>query len=96
MADDESAATSQSVKEVKNNKNSNIIVKANARINFTVIPWGEVFIDGKNMGASPPFRQIKLPPGNHKIEIRNATFSPYRKTIKLKAGENLKIRYKFK
>jgi serine/threonine-protein kinase len=96
LADDEAAATAQTITEAKNIKNRNKATKANAGINFTVIPWGEVIIDGKNMGASPPFRSIKLPAGNHKIEIRNATFSPYRKTIKLKAGENIKIRHKFK
>ena len=96
LANDELAATSPSPPEIKNIINPNNTAKANAGINFTVIPWGEVKIDGKDMGASPPFRSIKLPPGNHKIEITNATFPPYRKTITLKAGENIKIRQKFK
>ena len=68
---------------------------ARADLDFTVLPWGEVFIDGKRLGASPPLKKIKLSPGQHQIEIRNATFSTYRKTIKLEAGESLKIRHKF-
>jgi serine/threonine-protein kinase len=70
-------------------------VNARADIDFTVLPWGEVFLDGKSLGVSPPLKKIKLTPGQHRIEIRNATFSPYRKTIKVEAGESLKIRHKF-
>jgi len=76
-------------------KNPKIAVPAKANLNFTVLPWGEVFIDGKSMGASPPLKKIKLSPGRHRIEIKSATFSPYRKTVKLKAGESMKIRHKF-
>jgi serine/threonine protein kinase len=77
-------------------ENPKIAAPARANLNFTVIPWGEVFIDGKSMGASPPRKEIKLSPGQHRIEIRNTTFSPYRKTVKLEAGASLKIRHKFK
>jgi serine/threonine-protein kinase len=76
-------------------KNPIIADPAKANLNFTVLPWGEVFIDGKSMGASPPLKKIKLSPGRHQIEIKNATFSPYRKTVKLEAGESMKIRHKF-
>lgn len=76
-------------------KNQKIAALAKANINFTVLPWGEVFIDGKKKGVSPPLKKIKLSPGKHRIEIKNATFSPYRKTVQLKAGESMKIRHKF-
>ena len=76
-------------------KNPKIAAPAKANLNFTIIPWGEVFIDGKSRGASPPLKKIKLSPGRHRIEIKNATFSPYRKTVKLEAGESMKIRHKF-
>lgn len=76
-------------------KNQEIAAPAKANINFTVLPWGEVFIDGKSRGASPPLKKIKLSPGQYLIEIKNTTFSPYRKTVKLEAGESMKIRHKF-
>lgn len=66
-----------------------------ADLDFTVLPWGEVFLDGKSLGVSPPLKKIRLIPGRHLIEIRNADFPPYRKTIKPEAGESLKIRHKF-
>ncbi len=79
----------------KVSKNPKIAVPAKANLNFTVLPWGEVFIDGKSRGASPPLKKIKLSPGRHRIEIKNSTFSSYRKMVKLKAGETMKIRHKF-
>ncbi len=69
---------------------------AQAKLAFAVLPWGEVFVDGRKRGASPPLREIDLPAGEHRIEIRNAGFPPYRETIKLRAGDHLKIQHKFR
>ena len=63
---------------------------------FRVLPWGEVFIDGKSQGASPPLKEIDLSPGKHRIEIKNGSFTPYRKTVNLEAGESTTIQHKFK
>ena len=79
----------------KARKNKESVASTKANLDFTVLPWGEVFLDGKKLGVSPPLKRIKLSPGKHLIEIKNATFSPYRKTVKLEAGESLKIRHKF-
>lgn len=76
-------------------KNKEAVATTKANLEFTVLPWGEIFLDGKRMGVSPPIRKIKISPGKHIIEIKNSTFSPYRKTVKLEDGESLKIRHKF-
>jgi serine/threonine protein kinase len=76
-------------------KKPKIIAPTPARLNFTVLPWGAIFIDGKSLGASPPLKEIKLSPGKHQIEIKNAAFPPYRQTVQLKAGTSMKIRHKF-
>jgi serine/threonine-protein kinase len=76
-------------------ENPKIAAPTPANLNFAVLPWGEVFIDGKRLGASPPLKEIKLSPGKHRIEIKNAAFPPYRQTLKLEAGESMKIRHKF-
>jgi serine/threonine-protein kinase len=67
-----------------------------ATLSFALAPWGEVYVDGKKMGVSPPLTRLKLEPGKRKLEIRNRGFAPYRKTVDLKAGQSLKIRHKFK
>jgi len=76
-------------------KNKEVTATTRANLDFAVLPWGEVFLDGKRLGVSPPLKKIKLSPGKHLIEIKNANFSPYSKTVKLAAGESLKIRHKF-
>ncbi|MHB8167253.1 MAG: serine/threonine-protein kinase, partial [Sulfuricella sp.] len=77
------------------NGQSSIAAHTPATLDFAVLPWGEIFIDGKNRGASPPLRKIKLSPGKHQIEIKNTDFPPYRQTVELEAGASQKIRHKF-
>ncbi|HUW27060.1 MAG TPA: serine/threonine-protein kinase [Sulfuriferula sp.] len=67
-----------------------------ALLGFAITPWGEVYVDGKKAGASPPLRELKIPAGKHVIEIRNLNFPPYSKTIDLKADSTQKIKYIFK
>lgn len=66
-----------------------------ARIEFAVAPWGEVWIDGKSRGASPPLRVVNVAPGRHTIEIRNTTFASRVDNVDLKPGESLVVRHKF-
>jgi serine/threonine-protein kinase len=73
-----------------------IAVPTKATLGFTVLPWGEIFIDGKSQGASPPLREIRLSPGKHQIEIKNTDFPPYLQTVELEAGASQTIRHKFK
>jgi serine/threonine-protein kinase len=44
------------------------------RLAFAVSPWGEVYVDGRRRGITPPLQEIKLSPGKHTVEIRNTTF----------------------
>ncbi|MDQ1315505.1 MAG: eukaryotic-like serine/threonine-protein kinase [Pseudomonadota bacterium] len=69
---------------------------AKASVMFAVTPWGEVFVDGKSVGVSPPLTSLQLDAGKHNVEIRNQQFAPYRGTVNLKSGESLKIKHKFK
>jgi class 3 adenylate cyclase len=62
---------------------------------LAIQPWGEVFVNGKSIGVSPPLKQHKLAPGKYKIEVRNSTFTPYVSNIEVKPREELSIRHKF-
>ncbi len=64
-------------------------------VSIAVTPWGEVYLDGKIQGISPPLIELEVEPGNHKIEIRNKTSRNYSKNILVKAGEKIVIKYKF-
>jgi class 3 adenylate cyclase len=67
-----------------------------ALIHLAVAPWGEVFVDGKSRGVSPPLRSVDVPPGKHTIEIRNASFPIYIKRIDVRPGDRVTIRHRFR
>lgn len=54
-------------------ENSNI--KGN--IKLSVKPWGTVFVDGVQSGASPPLKNLSLSQGRHKIRITNPGFPDF-------------------
>ncbi|HET9114084.1 MAG TPA: serine/threonine-protein kinase [Burkholderiales bacterium] len=66
-----------------------------AILNFAVFPWGEIFIDGKFAGITPPIKRLKIPAGEHKIEISNLNFPRYSKIVVLKPGSHRYIRHTF-
>ncbi len=72
------------------------LAPSGARLELAIAPWGEVLIDGKRRGVSPPLRVVDVPPGVHTVEIRNSTFPAHVQEVKLKAGEALRIRHRFK
>jgi hypothetical protein len=69
---------------------------AAARLELAVNPWGEVFVDGKSRGLTPPLRTVEISPGSHTIEIRNSTFPVHVQKVVIKPGDAVKIRHKFK
>ena len=62
---------------------------------LSVKPWGEVYVDGKKKGVSPPLKSINLTPGSHVIEIQNTTFPKFVKSLTVKPGDKPKIEQKF-
>jgi serine/threonine-protein kinase len=70
--------------------------KTLVRVSLAVSPWGEVYVDGKKKGVSPPLTELRLTPGRHAIEIRNSTFAPYAETVDVEAKGSIKIRHKFR
>ena len=68
---------------------------APATLRLTIVPWGEVFVDGKSHGVSPPLRQLSLIPGKHLIVVQNTSLPPHTEHVDLKPGEQLTIRHRF-
>jgi class 3 adenylate cyclase len=69
---------------------------AAARLELAVNPWGEIFVDGKSRGLTPPLRTLEISPGSHTIEIRNSTFPVHVEKVVIKPGDAVKIRHRFK
>lgn len=68
---------------------------APAVVSLVVLPWGEVYLDGRMQGVSPPLLELQVVAGKHEIKIRNTTFPAYTQVIKVKSGEKIKIKHTF-
>ena len=66
-----------------------------ALVLLAVSPWGEVFVDGRSMGVSPPLTELELPQGKHRIVVRNSDFKPYDEEIELGSNQTMRIKHKF-
>ena len=65
-------------------------------VRLSVLPWGEIHVDGTRYGVAPPLRDIALKPGIHKIEIRNPGFASYLQVVEVRPGEEIRIRHRFR
>ena len=58
-------------------------------------PWGEVEVDGKPAGTSPPLTELTLPEGTHQIVIRNADLPAHSVQVNVTAGQATTLKHKF-
>jgi hypothetical protein len=68
---------------------------APALVSLVIKPWGEISLDGRIQGVSPPLLELQVVEGKHVIKISNTTFPAVTQTITVKAGEKIKIKHKF-
>lgn len=66
-----------------------------AVVNLSIQPWGDVYVDGRRRGASPPLRSLRLSPGTHTIEIRNGNLPSHVVTVELKSQQNTTVSHQF-
>lgn len=65
------------------------------QVNLAISPWGQIEVDGSNVGTTPPLNQLTLSAGPHRITIRNADFPAYSATINVAGSQPVTIRHKF-
>jgi len=66
-----------------------------AVLQFDIKPRGEIYLDGKVKGPTPPLAQLEVPPGSHTVEVRNGAFPPLRVEVHLAQAEEMTIRHTF-
>ena len=64
-------------------------------LRIAVSPWGQVEVDGKPAGTSPPLTELSLAEGSHQIVIRNSDLPPYSTSVSVTAGQTATLKYKF-
>ena len=64
-------------------------------IELAVVPWGEIYVNGKARGTTPPLQRLTLPAGRHVIEIRNGERQPFVTQIDVTPGQPQQLSYRF-
>jgi serine/threonine-protein kinase len=68
---------------------------AQGQVTLAILPWGEVYVDGKMHGVSPPLRVLDLKAGRHVIEVRNTSFPVYTEVVDLRPDDRIRVRHDF-
>ena len=62
---------------------------------LAVKPWGEVYLDGKKQGISPPLMTLKMSVGHHEILIRNGDLPQYKTSVQVLDAKKLTVSHVF-
>lgn len=64
-------------------------------VQLDIQPWGEILVDGKATGVSPPMTELKLTVGPHTIEIRYSDGKAVSAQVDVDASRTQMIRHRF-
>jgi hypothetical protein len=73
-----------------------VAAKSAGRLEIAAAPWGEIFVNGKSAGRTPPLLVIEVPAGAHTVEIRNSTFPAHVAKVEVKAGQSVRVQHRFR
>jgi eukaryotic-like serine/threonine-protein kinase len=64
-------------------------------VQLAVTPWGQVEVDGRPMGTTPPLTRLTLPAGSYQIVVRNGDYPAH--TVNVTVGEDkpVTLRHRF-
>ncbi len=64
-------------------------------LQLAVTPWGQVEVDGRAIGTTPPLTRLTLPAGAHQIVVRNGDYPAH--TVNVTVGEDkpVTLRHRF-
>jgi hypothetical protein len=64
-------------------------------VQIAVSPWGQVEVDGKPAGTTPPLSRLTLPVGTHQVVVRNDDFPAYSTSITVSEEKPVTLRHRF-
>jgi eukaryotic-like serine/threonine-protein kinase len=68
---------------------------ARGLVRIAISPWGDVEVDGKPAGTSPPVTELSLTEGKHQIVIRNADLPPHNAVVNVTADQPVTLKHRF-
>lgn len=69
--------------------------QAMGTLRLDIRPWGNVSVNGRGYGASPPRNSIRLAPGTYTIAVTNGDLPAYNATVTLEAGGSVSVSHQF-
>jgi hypothetical protein len=66
-----------------------------AILTLQVKPRGQVIVDGIIRGSVPQLKEIEVPPGRHRLQIRNPGSIPFDATLTLKPAQRMTVTHTF-
>jgi hypothetical protein len=66
-----------------------------AIVELDVRPWGEVYIDAKQVAVTPPSKSLSLAPGVHRVEVRNQGGATLKTLVTVEAGDVTRLSHRF-
>jgi hypothetical protein len=94
-----SGMTSKKKMTIVENKANSVSFKLEATVGtvkFLINPWANIYVNNKNIGASPPLDEFELKAGTYTIKIENPAYKPVTKKITIIAGKSETIKHDFK
>ena len=64
-------------------------------VQLAVTPWGQVEVDGRAIGTTPPLTRLSLPAGSHQIVVRNGDFPAHTANVTVNEDKPLTLRHRF-
>lgn len=68
---------------------------SNVNVQLSILPWGEVFLNGVSRGVSPPVKILSLKPGQYRVKVVNGDLPPYQQQLTVQAGKPTAISHSF-
>jgi hypothetical protein len=66
-----------------------------AVVSLAITPGGEILVDGRVRGMTPPLKTLELAPGRHDIVVRTGAHTPLTTRVDLAAGERFTLQHDF-
>jgi hypothetical protein len=64
-------------------------------LQLAIKPWGQVYVDGAQVGLTPPLRIVQLHPGRRQITIMNGALPMYQRTVTVKPDATIRLTHDF-
>jgi serine/threonine-protein kinase len=68
---------------------------APGQVRLAITPWGNVEVDGRAMGTTPPLTSLSLPAGTHQIVVRNGEFPAHTASVTVSEDKPVTLRHRF-